>query len=340
MQQTSLTLRRRKDSNKWQAIIRQKQEGKWKQVESKTFDKKIQAQQWGNKRTAEWQKKVENDYDKMTIKQLKSLYLDYQKSRVKETTYKTILTNIKNADTFDDKTVHEIKPHEVQDFVINAPYSHVAYMGVFFNYLINNLSMDTKNLFKRKRPKKSTKTFILDEVDLEKIKSLIPNQDVKLALDILFYTGMRISELSGLTNDCVSSTEIHINKQWSVKTHKFTSLKSKNSERYIPIHPKLKASINKRKQDKVVSIDNKFFKYKQMNEKLNKSFMKYLKHTEYEGVTCHDFRHSFITNLVQSNVDVITVATLAGDDINTIMKYYVHKSEKTNNKTKQAINSL
>lgn len=338
--ETSLTIRKRKDSDKWQAIIRQKQDNKRKQVESKTFDKKMQAQQRGNKKVGEWQKKIETDYDKMTIKELKALYLTYQKSKVKETTYKTVLSNLKNADTFDDKTVHEIKPHEVQQFIINAPYSHVVYMRVFFNYLINDLSMDTKNLFKRKRPKKSSKTFVLDESDLEKIKSLVPNCDVKLALDFLFYTGMRISELSGLTNDCITNTEIHINKQWSVKTHEFISLKSENGERYIPIHPKLKRSIQQRKQNKVVSIDNKFFKYKQMDGKLNNSFKKYLTNTKYEGLTCHDFRHSFITNLVQNNVDVITVATLAGDDINTIMKYYVHKSKKTNKITKQAINNL
>lgn len=338
--ETSLTIRKRKDSNKRQAIIRQKQDNKWKQVASKTFDKKMQAQQRGNRKVGEWQKKVETDYDKMTIKQLKALYLTYQKSRVKESTYKTVLSNIKNADTFDNKAVHEIKPHEVQRFIINAPYSHVVYMRVFFNYLINDLSMDTKNLFKRKRPKKSTKTFVLDEIDLEKIKSLIPNRDVKLALDFLFYTGVRISELSGLTNDSISNTEIHINKQYSVKVNKFISLKSENGERYIPIHPKLKKSIRQKGQNKVVSMDNKFFKYKHLDEKINKSFKKYLTNTEYEGVTCHDFRHSFITNLVQNNVDVITVASLAGDDINTIMKYYVHKSKKTNKITKQAINSL
>lgn len=338
--ETSLTIRKRKDSNKWQAIIRQKQDNRWKQVESKTFDKKMQAQQWGNKKVGEWQKKVETDYDKMTIKELKVLYLQYQKTRVKETTYKTIVSNIENADLFDNKTIHELKPHEIQQFSNNAPYSHVVYMGVFFNYLINDLSLDIKNLFKRKRPKKSTKTFVLDEADLEKIKSLIPNKDVKLGVDFLFYTGMRISELSGLTNDCITSTEIHINKQWSVKTHEFISLKSENGERYIPLHPKLKKSIGQRKQNKVVSIDNKFFKYKQMDGKLNNSFKKYLTNTEYEGLTCHDFRHSFITNLVQNNVDVITVATLAGDDINTIMKYYVHKSKKTNKRTNQAINSL
>lgn len=338
--ETSLTIRKRKDSDKWQAIIRQKQDKTRKQVESKTFDKKMQAQQWGNGKVAEWQKKIETDYDKMTIKELKALYLTYQKSKVKETTYKTVLSNLKNADTFDDKTVHEIKPHEVQNFIINAPYSHVVYMGVFFNYLINDLFIDAKNPFKRKRPKKSTKTFVLDEIDLEKIKSLIPDEVVRLALDFLFYTGVRISELSGLTNDCITSTEIHINKQYSVKANKFTSLKSENGERYIPIHPKLKKSIRQKGQSKVVSMDNKFFKHKHLDEKINKSFKKYLTNTEYEGLTCHDFRHSFITNLVQNNVDVITVASLAGDDVNTIMKFYIHKSKKTNKTTKQAINSL
>lgn len=338
--ETSLTIRKRKDSDKWQAIIRQKQKDTWKQVASKTFNKKMEAQQRGNKNVAEWQRKVETDYDKMTIKELKNLYLKYQKSRIKESTYRTVLSNIKNADLFDYKTVHEIKPHEVQDFIIKAPYSHVSYMGMFFNYLMNDLSMNIKNPFKIKKPKKSTKTFVLDTNDLEKIKSLIDDKDVKLAIDILFYTGMRISELSGLTNDCITSTEIYINKQWSPKFHKFTSLKSENGERYIPIHPKIKKLIQQRKQNKVISMDNKFFNYKQMTLKVNESFKKYLTNTEYEGLTCHDFRHTFITNLVQSNVDIITVASLAGDDVATIMKYYVHKSKKVTEITKQAINTL
>lgn len=338
--ETSLTIRKRKDSNKWQAIIRQKNDDKRKQVASKTFNKKMEAQQWGNKNVALWQKKVESDYDKMTIKQLKSLYLAYQKSRVKESTYITIRSIIKNADIFDDKTVHEIKPHEIQDFVINASYCHVVCMSVFFNYLINYLGVDVKNLFKVKVPKKSSKTFILDENDLRVIKSVIPNEDIKLALDFLFYTGMRISELSGLTNDCITQTEIHVIKQWSRRTHKFTSLKSKNSQRIIPIHPKLKQSIKCARKSNIVSIDNKLFRYKDLASVVNFYLRKRLKNTNYEGITCHDFRHSFITNLVQNNVDVITVATLAGDDINTVMKYYVHKSKTMNKAIKEAINAL
>lgn len=37
---------------------------------------------------------------------------------------------------------------------------------------------------------------------------------------------------------------------------------------------------------------------------------------------------------------VVANGKIAGDDINTIMKYYVHKSKKTNKRTNQAINSL
>lgn len=65
--QTTFTIRKRKDSGKWQAIIRQKEDNTWKQVESK-FEKKMQATQWSNKRSVYWQGKIETDYDKMTIK--------------------------------------------------------------------------------------------------------------------------------------------------------------------------------------------------------------------------------------------------------------------------------
>ncbi|WP_262359281.1 hypothetical protein [Anaerococcus senegalensis] len=37
--QTTFTIIKRKDSGKWQAIIRQKENNTWKQVESKTFEK-------------------------------------------------------------------------------------------------------------------------------------------------------------------------------------------------------------------------------------------------------------------------------------------------------------
>lgn len=339
--ETSYTIRKRKDSGKWQAIIRQKENNTWKQVESKTFEKKIQATQWSNKRSVYWQEKIENDYDNMTIKQLKVLYLNYQKTRVKENTFITIKSNINNADWFDDRKPLEIKPHEVDEILSKACYSHIAYMGLFFNYLNDHLKLKVDNLFKAKRPKKSTKTFVINKDDLEKIKSLIPNETVKFICTFLFYTGLRISELAGLTNDCIENDKIIICKQWNCKIKKFTTLKSENGEREIPINPILKSEIKKyKKLNNIININNKLINIKYLNSSMNYNFKIYLKNTEYEGLTCHDFRHSFISNLVSNNIDVNTVAKLAGDNISTILDKYVHSTKRATELSIKAVNSL
>lgn len=158
---------------------------------------------------------------------------------------------------------------------------------------------------------------------------------------ILYYTGIRASELSGLTWDSLSNDEITINKQIYPKVKRFTNTKSKNSNRIIPLNKTLKSEINKyRVSEKVFNIDNRIFKQKHMGSKLNKTLNNICKDTHLEGVTCHDFRHTFITNLVQSKVDIITVANLAGDDVGTIIKNYVHKNEKTKQLSKIAVESI
>ena len=339
--ETSYTIRKRKDSNRWQAIIRQKENNTWKQVESKTFEKKIQATQWSNKRSVYWQGKITTDYDQMTIKELKVLYLNYQKSRVKESTFITIKYNIDNANWFDDRKPLEIKPHEVDEIISTACYSHINYMRIFFNYLNNHLKLRVDNFFKAKQPKKSTKTFVLNKNDLEKIISLIPNEIVKFICIFLFYTGVRISELAGLTNDCIKSDKIIVCKQRNYRIKKFTSLKSENGEREIPLNPILKSAIQRfKKLNNIININDKLIDVKYLNNFVNNNFKTYLKGTEYEGLTCHDFRHSFISNLVSNNVDINTVAKLAGDDVKTILDNYVHSTKRANELSVNAVNSL
>ena len=73
---------------------------------------------------------------------------------------------------------------------------------------------------------------------------------------------------------------------------------------------------------------------------MNYNFKIYLKNTEYEGLTCHDFRHSFISNLVSNNIDVNTVAKLAGDNISTILDKYVHSTKRATELSIKAVNTL
>lgn len=41
-------------------------------------------------------------------------------------------------------------------------------------------------------------------------------------------------------------------------------------------------------------------------------------------VSCHDLRHSFVSRLIANNIDPVTVASLAGDRVDTILKTYAH----------------
>lgn len=338
---TSSTIRKRKDSGKWQVIIRQKQNGTWKQVESKTFTGSTEAKQWSTNKKAEWQTKVETDYDKMTIGQLKEIYLETKKKEVKHSTFITISSNIKNANWFDDETVYQITTHDIKNVCRNANYSHVKYMSIFYNFLIEELGFKIKNDFYKKKPTKESKTIILTYEDFKFIIDKCKNEDLVLAFSILYYTGIRISELNGLTWDSITNNDITISKQLYMKEPDFTSLKSENSNRTIPIHKELKTRIRKFKlSQKVVSIDKRLFKWKQLNIKLNDTLKVICDDTHLEGITCHDFRHTFITNLVQNKVDVITVAYLAGDNVKTIIDNYVHINKKTKDLSKQAVNLI
>jgi integrase len=41
-----------------------------------------------------------------------------------------------------------------------------------------------------------------------------------------------------------------------------------------------------------------------------------------QPVSCHDLRHSFVSRLIANGIDPVTVASLAGDKVDTIMKVY------------------
>lgn len=214
-------------------------------------------------------------------------------------------------------------------------------MGLFFNYLNNHLKLRVDNFFKAKQPKKSSKTFVLNKKDLEKIKSLIPNETVKFICIFLFYTGLRISELGGLTNDCIENDRIIISKQWSSKIRKFTTPKSENGKRIIPLNPILKSEIKKyKKLNNIININNKLIESSNLTNFMNYHFKTYLKNTEYEGLTCQDFRDSFISNLASNNVDVNTVAKLEGDNMSTILDNYVHSTKRATELSIEAVNSL
>lgn len=335
--QTSHTIRKRSDSGRWQAIIKQKQGHQWKQIESKTFDKKIDATQWANSRLSYWQKRQSTDYDNMTILALKELYLDHLAHTVRPTSYETAKSQLKNADWLDDRTISSIKPHEYQELNNTKPQSHLRRMNNFYNYLINNLDMDIKNPFKPK-PIKPKEKDTISKAQLGQILSLVKREDYRLAIRIAYYTGMRISEIAGITLDSISPDHIIVDRQWSEK-YGFRPPKSKS--RTIPLKSGLyQDMLALYKSYPTADLSKRIFRAKYFRAYATEALKKALKDTDLDFVTFHTFRHTFISNLIQSGTDPTTVAYLAGDNVETILATYTHTTDKTKDLAKKAISSL
>lgn len=329
MNKVSLTIRKRKDTKKYQAIISIKKANNWTQVQSKGgFNTKTEANTWAIPLLSEWQNKLENDYEKMTMGKLKQIYLEDQKTRVKESTHLNTINAFKLCNSLDDYILTEITPYQYRQFIKGMPYSYKVKLRAFFNFLIYQLDIKIRNPF-RGIEEEAPEKEIVDYQTFIDMMDIIKHTDCQMACKIIYNTGMRIGEVCGLTIDDINKDRIDVSKQLNHATNKMSSVKSKNSVREIPITDKfyqeLKEFITSKK---VIGINKRIFNQKYANNALTKALTYYKKDTPYEYITFHTLRHTYITNLVISGLDLSTVAYLSGDNLNTIIKTYIHLTKK------------
>lgn len=326
MKQTSFTIRKRAN-NKYQAIIRQKTGVTWNQVESKGgFEKKIQAQQWANKKVSEWQKKIFNEYEDMTIGELKKIYLEDLKERVKETTYLGAISELAIND-LDDIIITQVKPIQYRNIIKKGHYGNNKRMCAFYNYLITELKIDIDNPFKKPIYKQQTFRRNVEIKEFNYILSLLKDPELELICKIAYYAGLRIAEILALGIKDIVNNSIKVYKQVS-KTRKITTPKSKKGNRIVPIPINLFIEIQKYISSlKCININQRIFpkNYNTYRRKLKNA----LQNTQSSDVSFHYFRHSYITRLVQNGLDLKTVSYLAGDNLETIVKTYIHLTEDT-----------
>ncbi len=167
-----------------------------------------------------------------------------------------------------------------------------------------------------------------------------------IALEIGFYTGLRVSEILALSKNDIDFNNdlIYANKKLvyrGLKKNEYYAthqMKSKKSNSSIPLAPPLKQALliwfDINPYDKVVCDTNGNYlnpcntstRIKKVATNLNIDFH------------FHMLRHTFVTNLVNNEVDVKTVQELARhSNINTTMSIYTHIQEE---QKKNAINSV
>lgn len=168
------------------------------------------------------------------------------------------------------------------------------------------------------------------------------NREAWIVLCLVVYTGARIGEILALTRSDIdlSNRTITINKQLTVtdpsnhKVRGIARVKSKHSNRTVPIPPTLVAALNEYLKERVLYVHRRLTHYR-TSHNINCLINRYV-----PGHSVHDLRHTYATRLLAEGIDIKTVASLLGDNVATVELIYVHYTDEMREKAAEDINRI
>ena len=161
--------------------------------------------------------------------------------------------------------------------------------------------------------------------------------NLQLMYNLLYYTGMRIGECLALRwSDFVEykyeskhkdrGYRVDIKKSMSNKKEKPTK---NEKDRSIPIHADMdmmfRVALIKHKKNGG-SIDDRIFNITQSACQIQ--LKKICFNCDLPEYTHHEFRHTFISNMIKQGVPLAVIEKVSGDTQETIIKYYSHLFDK------------
>lgn len=350
---------RQKDKG-WQVIISYKDEdGKWKQKSKQGFKTKKDAKPFADKLIDELKEKISlpipKEFDGITFEDFYKLHKSHIKLNLAHNTTIGYETALKHFRVIFNMKLSEIKQIHIQKCVdemikkglkTNTIKIYLHNLRMIFNAAIDQYNLILNNPTKNIRikndkdinPKKALNKF--EEMQL--LKS-ISNPKYHLITLISLKCGLRIGEIIGLTWNDIDFTNntIKVNKQWKVITedgdYGLGSVKSKNSNRIVPMPSILKTELICFKNNNPRQIDGRIFSYKN-TASIAGDLLKDYKKLGF-NISVHELRHTYATNLIANGVDFKTAAQLLGHDIEQTLKTYSHVNDDMFKRAVDIINS-
>lgn len=161
-----------------------------------------------------------------------------------------------------------------------------------------------------------------------------------ILLCICALTGIRGGEALGIcwSDIDLPGAELSINKQYKrVGTHEgrflydFGTVKNKHGNRVLHMPPILCARLSGYRQNCVLHMDGR------LTSIVSTETLNQLIKAATPGHSVHDFRHTFATTMLARGVDIMTVAALLGDTLETVAKTYVHYTQEMRDAASRAI---
>lgn len=251
-----------------------------------------------------------------------------------------------------DKPVRDITEAEIVNaynaldgqMVVTTMNSYLTVLQSVFNYAMHPYSLRKDNpamgvIRKRDKRERKIKAFTKSEAD-GLVKS-IQNPSIRLCVLIALNTGMRFSEIGGLTWKDIDffNRTITVNKQWGKRqdgTTGFKVPKSKNSYRTLHLTAGLSAELLKWKDSRPISIDGRILPtITNCHHEVNKAISSFK-----PGMHIHSLRHTFATLLLSETQDINLVAAVLGDTPATVSRVYVHYTQDIRKKANDYIDAI
>jgi len=334
-----------------QIIISYKDElGKWKQKSKQGFvnnrDGKKKAKIAADEMLQELKNKanlnIENEFKNITFKNFIDIHKEHIKLNSSANTLAGYNSALKHYEILNSMELTKIKSIHIQKCIddmvakklqTSTIKTHLQKLNAFFRAAIEHYNLITTNPInniKFKTDKNTTTRRVITSKEEKELLSNIKNKKYYILSLIAVKCGLRLGEILGLTwNDIdFKNRTLSVNKQWKLigeKIYGLGTVKSKNSNRIVPIPKSVSEYLKKYKDKNPIQIDGRILNYKN-----NISTGSNL-HREYVrlglDISVHELRHTYATNLIANGVDFKTAAKFLGHDIEMTMAIYSHVTD-------------
>jgi integrase len=356
----------REKDNSWQYIISYKDSsGKWKQKSKQGFEKSRIGKQKAKDSAEEALKqlKEEVEFSDLEYVECKDItfgeFVDMHLKHLQLHRENNTVINYRNAlnqfSDLKDIKFKKIRNIDIQNCVDNLvkrglkPSTlefYVKRLSSTLNTAVDQYKIISKtplNKIKIPEVKEQSTRKALTVSEYKKLLDVFRNSPYYIILVLAGSCGMRVSEILGLTWDCIDFDYaiLTINKQWKIvkdKKYEFGSLKGTNSYRRVPLSPTTIRELQIYKSTHCTDIYNRVVINKSTGTIIT-NLNKVLKKNGFK-LTIHELRHTYATRLIANGIDFKTAAAILGHDVKQTMHTYSHVTEDMFNNAAKKINDI
>ena len=304
----------------------------------------------------------------MTFKDLYEEFIEYKKDKVKKTTLKGYMFNIRELKEFNNLRIKDINlNHYIAwrrrvgnlDLADKTKNGYYKLLKTILNYGTKWHDFNFTSLYNKMEkfhnPNKLPKE--MDFYNWEEFKqflSVIDDLKFRCLFETLYYCGLRRGELMGLSWENINFEDKTLSVVKNVVNEKgnkghwvLTTPKTKSSRRTIPIPNQLYNDLKDyyNEQKKQYGFNNRWFVFGDTNPistfMLRNRKIKYAREAGVKEIRTHDFRHSCASLLINSGASIMVVAKYLGHSkIDETLNTYSHLFKNKLSEVVETMNNL